>query len=328
MARTRKAVLTLSGAIQGYMLDAAARRLSPHTIADYQNSFRKLQAFIGDPPLAGITADDVRLFLADLASTPRAAGGCAPRPVKPPSEKQVLNIHTGLSALWTWAVTEGYAPKHILHEIRRPKPKRPAIVPLTQGDVKALLDVVERSIGFSRPGQRPSDYARPTGARDRAMILLLLDTGVRASELCGLQLRSLDLKNKAITVLGKGNKERHLPFGPLTGKALFQYVSAERREASANEKVFVTDDGRELTRDWLLKLLQRLGNRAGVVDVHPHRFRHTYAIEYLRNGGNTRSLQESLGHETLDMIRTYTAVAEADLANAHRTASPVEKWRL
>lgn len=329
MKTTKRNRLTLSQVITGYLLEATARRLSPHTIADYTNSFRKLQTFLStDVPFSDITADDIRRCLADLATVPRAPAGCAARAAKIVSPKQLLNIHTGLSALWTWAVAEGYAPRHILREIERPRPQRPVITGFTKTDITAILEQADKSRAFNRPGQRITDYQRPTALRDRAIILLLLDTGIRASELCGLQLRHVDLKNRAITVLGKGNKERRLPFGPSCGKILFRYIAQDRKDAAVNEPLFVVGDDRPLDRGWLLKLLQRLGERAGVHDCHPHRFRHTFAIEYLRNGGNTRALQEALGHETLEMIRTYTRIAEADLANAHQVASPVEHWRL
>ena len=86
----------------------------------------------------------------------------------------------------------------------------------------------------------------------------------------------------------------------------------------------------------MLQLLNSLGAKAGVPDCHPHRFRHTFAVNFLRNGGNAYELQTacpaltgmSLGHSTLEMVKTYLSLADADLENAHKRASPVEKWRL
>ena len=149
-----KRKLLLSQAIMGFLLDAEARSLSPHTIADYQNAFRKLQAFLGDPPIDGISADDVRRFLVDL-STPRAPAGAAPRPARPIGKKQKLNIHTGLSALWTLAAAAGYVRTHVIHQIERPKPEKPVIEPFTQDDIKRLLAAAgRRSAPYSRPGKR------------------------------------------------------------------------------------------------------------------------------------------------------------------------------
>ena len=83
-----------------------------------------------------------------------------------------------------------------------------------------------------------------------------------------------------------------------------------------------------MRRDVLIKLLVRMGQRAGVANVHPHRFRHTFAINFLRNGGNAYALQMMLGHSTMEMVKRYLALAQADVEAAHRQASPVANWRL
>jgi site-specific recombinase XerD len=312
--------LCLSQVIEGYLLEAHARRLSPGTISDYSNAFRKLQRYLADdPPFAAIGIEQVRGFLADLAQMTEP---------KPLSKKALLNIHTGLSALWTWAVREGIVERHLLRDVPRPRAETRAVEPFSQEDVKALLAVCERSAAYRRPGKVLCDNERPTGVRDRAMILLLLDTGIRASELCGLQLRQVDLKNRHIVVMGKGSKERQLPISAQTSKALWKYLVSERKDARLNEEVFEGHYGGPLTRDALLKVLRRLGERAGVEGCHPHRFRHTFAIQYLRNGGNTLALQASLGHTTLEMVRVYAQIAQADLDNGHLVASPVANWRL
>jgi len=120
------------------------------------------------------------------------------------------------------------SPHQIIRDIGRPKPERPVIVPFTQDDVRRLLAVCDRTRPYTRPGQRISDNARPAALRDRAIILVLLDTGVRASELCDLRLRHCDLRNSRITVMGKGSKERDLPLGPSTTKALWRYITVIR----------------------------------------------------------------------------------------------------
>ena len=167
-----------------------------------------------------------------------------------------------------------------------------------------------------------------TALRNRTIILLLLDTGVRASELCGLAIKDADLTNKRILVLGKGNKERALPISPRTAKTLWRYLTTERKDEPVNAPLFLGSEGDPLNRNALLKLLIRLGAKAGVRDCHPHRFRHTFAVNFLRNGGNVFELQMALGHTTLQMVQTYLVLAQADLDAAHRKASPVENWRL
>ncbi len=320
--------LSLAQVIEGFLLEKQAQHLSPHTVADYTNTFRKLQAYLkADVPFASITAVQIRAFLADL-STPRAPNGVAQRPIKGLSNKTILNIHTGLSALWTWAVAEGLTTQHLLRQIPRPRPEKRAIAPFSEEDMKALLAKGERSRPYTRPGKQTCEHSIATALRNRAIILLLLDTGVRASELCGLKIKDADLTNKRIVVLGKGNKERALPISARTAKTVWRYLTTERKEEPVNAPLFLGRDGDPLNRDALLKLLVRLGEKAGVPDCHPHRFRHTFAVNFLRNGGNAFELQMALGHTTLQMVQTYLMLAQADLDAAHKRASPVEAWRL
>jgi integrase/recombinase XerD len=319
--------ISLTQTIQGFLLSAAAEQLSSHTIADYQVTLRRFEAFVGgETPMDGIKRSQVEAFLASLAQ-PQEVPGAVTRRLRGLSKKTILNYHTGLSALWTWAVREGVASEHVLHSVNRPRPEVTAIVPFTKADIEALLNACERSQPYDRPGKRTSDHSRPTKLRDRAMILLLLDTGLRASELADLVAKDVDVKNRRVWVFGKGSKERMLPMSAETAKALWRYL-AERADEPRSAPLFTLNDGRPMTRIALLQLLGRLGEKAGVKDCHPHRFRHTFAIQFLRNKGGVFQLQMMLGHSTLEMCRKYLAIAEADVAEAHQDASPVARWRL
>ena len=320
--------LLLSQAIDGFLLEKASQQLSIHTVRDYTTTFRKFQTFLGgDPPFAGISREQIMQFLAYLR-TPQEHPGAVKMAAKPLSKKTILNYHTGLSALWTWAVLEGVREEHLLHSIPRPDPEDPAVVPFSEQDVRALLAACDRCRPYTRPGQRPFDVERATASRDKALILIMLDTGARASELCELLMKNIDLKNRRIMVLGKGDKERLLPLSATTAKALWRYTNEERSEVHNGDPVFVSQDGRPFSRGALLQLLWHLGEKAGVVDCHPHRFRHTFAINFLRNGANAYELQMALGHSTLEMVKRYLELANTDVEAAHKRASPVERWKL
>lgn len=321
--------LTLSQAIDGYMLDARAQRLSADTIRNYTLTFRRFSEWIGgDIALASITPAQVAEFLASLASPQTAIGGVAQRPAQGLSKKTTLNYHGALGALWTWAVREGYASSHVVHAVPRPRPEKRTVTPFSESDVKAILAVCDRTRAYSRPGKRLCDNERRTALRDRAVVLLLVDTGMRSGELAGLKVRDLDMKNNRLTVFGKGTKERMLPYSPTTAKAIWRYMQSERGDHGPRDPLFVTVDGEPLNREALLQLVNRLGERAGVSDCHPHRFRHTFAVTFLRNGGNAYELQALLGHTTLEMVKQYLSLAQTDVETAHRRASPVENWRL
>ena len=134
-------------------------------------------------------------------------------------------------------------------------------------------------------------------------------------------------RNMRITVMGKGSKQRTIPFSPRTGQVLWRYL-AQRKDSTADEFLFVTNEGRMLTRSRILNILRTLGSRAGVNGVNVHRFRHTFAINFLRNGGDPYSLQRLLGNSTMEMVLRYLFIAQADLDKNHKLTSPVDNWRL
>lgn len=276
--------VTLSQAIEGYTIHAHARRLSVNTVESYEWAFRRLESVVGpDRPLAAITTKEIRAFIAGLSDL---------------SNKSVVNAHVALSALWTWGVGERLVPASIVREVRPPKAEIREVIPFGKQDVQAMLAACDRSKPYARPGKRSCENRRPTALRDRAIVLLLLDTGIRAAELCGLAVRDADLANHRVVVMGKGRKERHIPISSRTEQALWRY-KAQRGEP-----------------------------RAGVAEAHPHRFRHTFAINFLRNGGNVFALQRILGHESLEMVKRYLSLAQMDLEKAHQDASPVANWLL
>ncbi|MFN2243984.1 MAG: tyrosine-type recombinase/integrase [Anaerolineae bacterium] len=308
-----KNCISLSAALEGYFIAAHARRLSPATLRDYDNTFRKLEEFLGrDPPLNSITPADIRGFLSSMDGL---------------SAKTLLNYHTGLSALWTWAVKEGIAEEHILHKVRRPRPEQHEIVPYTRRDLQAMLAACDNTRAYVRPGKRRCSHTRPTADRDRAMVAFLVDTGVRASELCNMRLRDVRLDTQQALVMGKGSKERLVEFSPNTAKHLWRYL-ATRDETVDRDFFFVSLDGQPLSRYALRRLIINIGTRAGVPRANVHRFRHTFAIQFLRNQGNIFALQRMLGHSTLEMVNRYLKIAQADLKRAHRTASPLANWGL
>ena len=303
--------LSFSKIVEGYELYAKARRLSPHTLADYHNTYRKLSLHLAvDPPFNHITHQQIEGFLA----------------AQTVSKKTLLNYPTCLSALWTWAIGESYAERHILHDVDPPRPERRAILPYTEKDLRLMLEAVGRSRPYNNHGVLTS-HTLPNALRNRAIILLLLDTGIRAEELVGLAMGDLDLKNQRLKVFGKGDAERLVPYSSRTAQAIWKYL-ATRVDDRPIAPVFATEHETPLDRHDLRKRLVEIGRRAGVSGVGVHRFRHTFAINYLRNGGDVYTLQMILGHATLEMCKRYMRLAASDLDSQHKIASPVMNWRL
>jgi integrase/recombinase XerD len=321
--------LTLSQAVDGLLLYKKAAGKSQHTINDYRCQLGKLKTFLpGDPPLASITREQLTQFFAWLRDGYVSSPSLIPKPPTRLSAKSIYNIHTALSALWSWAVEIEVVGKNIVRDIEIDKGKEPVIEPFTREQIEAILKACGRSVAWRDAPQTAT--RRPTADRDRAIVLLLLDTGLRASELCNIRIGDVNLGSSSIRVLGKGNKERVVYFGKRTSRVLWKYV-VPRLDGDKESFLFVVggdDDPRQMDRRVLGRLLRRTGDRAGVTNVYPHRFRHSFAITYLRNGGDIFTLQELLGHSDLKMVRRYAHIAQTDCESAHKKASPVDNWKL
>ena len=310
--------LQFSTAVDGFLLARRAEGISPNTLDQYAWACRKLAAHLAaDPPLATITTDQIRAFLAGLTGL---------------SPKSRHSIQVALSALWTWAVAEGYAPEHVVKPIHLPRTHRPDVEPFSQAELRRLLAACDKSASYSSRQHPPGTAnARPTALRDKAILIFLLDTGIRATELCDLRLCDVSMENRTVNVRsGKGGKPRVIHFAQRAHQALWRYHVTRQPYLAGDEPLFHTgpaDRPEPFDRQVLGRLLARIGERAGV-HCNPHRFRHTFAIEFLRNGGNLFALQDLLGHSSLEMVRRYARIVQADRAHAHKVASPADNWRL
>jgi integrase/recombinase XerD len=303
----------------------------------------RLIGYLGDLPIGQITTDQLRLFFLYLRTeyVPRRRDG---RNDVPLSGKTLRNYWVSFSAFFTWAKDE-FLIANPMQGVPVPKFQQPEILPYTREQVQALLAACNRSNDARTERRRTFSYARYTALRDQTIIKVLLDTGLRAEELCALKRYDYDAKNGEIKVrFGKGGKMRYVYVEKSTRRDLWRYL-AERDEAEDRDyqrahdygveqernqdtPLFVGKTGYRLNPNALRRLLSRLGEKAQVPHTHPHRFRHTFAVQFLRGGGDVFSLQKLLGHSTLDMVKTYVSLAQLDLKNTHRRASPVDNWHL
>ncbi|MBN2256960.1 MAG: phage integrase N-terminal SAM-like domain-containing protein, partial [Anaerolineaceae bacterium] len=252
--------LTLFQAVELFVLDKEAAGYSRYTIRNYRNTFAKVRQFLRrDPPLAEMTHARWAAFMAwlqnEYISTPN---GVAPRGTRQLSPKSVCNIHTDLSAFYTWAVKRGFAKKHILRELERPRFELPAIEPFTYNEIVQLLKACKLTRTWKN-----STYQRQraTEKRDRAIILTLLSTGVLASELCCITIGNVNFSEHSIKVAGKGrgrdSKERIVYVGQRTIRALTHYLAPRLKKKKARDPLFcVGEEGshRSFTRDVLRRL--------------------------------------------------------------------------
>jgi integrase/recombinase XerD len=166
----------------------------------------------------------------------------------------------------------------------------------------------------------------PLRLRDRAMLELAYGSGLRVSELCGLERRNLDLEGRTLTVTGKRSKERTVPFGRVAERALRAYLDRARGLIVRHERhdyVFANARGRRLSRMGFWKILRGYARAAGIANrVHPHVLRHSFATHLLHGGADLRVVQELLGHASVATTAVYTHLDRAYLREVHRTFHP------
>ena len=225
--------------------------------------------------------------------------------------------YRALRRLFNWAVEEGYLKSSPLATIHFKPPPEPPIEGYTIDEIKRLLAVCDLDI---RTG------AQFTGIRNRAMLLLFIDTGLRRAEMVSLGLNELDLEGRRIRVVGKGNKIGVVPFSARTAKVLWAYLM-QRKVRAKTDRLWVTEEGEAFSVEGLVSWFARLKKRAGVNSAGGvHRLRHLAALTYLRKAKDSFLLQLFLRQESLEMSRRYTKGLKAEEAlDAHRNgASPVE----
>lgn len=274
----------------------------------------KLGRFIRwlDGTLSDFTLTNVREYLQELRQTKRFDGH--PFTLTQSnllSDQTIINHVRVLKGFATWLMEEEYTEHNILARLAVPRETKKLLPTLSVLEVTAVVNSLN-----------PRTHS---GSRDLAMALLFLDTGLRCAELLTLTVQDLHLDSQWLRVMGKGRKERVAPFGSRVTKALQRYIGYFRPQPQGSDYVFLTLDGRPLTENSIKLIFSRLGLRSGVTRLHIHLLRHTFATNYLICGGDPFSLQQILGHSTLEMTRRYVNQAAVQTMVKERKLSPADR---
>ena len=307
-----------------WLMDSQYRQLAPKTLVRYRLMSGHLLWFVEHGGLVSVDKSVVQRFLLHVRDGHGSEGGrwgsaySQDRQVKPSS---VRTYYGTLKSLFGFMVAEGHIGESPVEGIAPPVVRQSQVQPLSEDQVRAILDAARRSL-----------HAK----RDTALILLLLDTGIRCNELTSLKVSAVDIAAKRCLIWGKGSKSRSVYFGSTTAKTLYGYIRSGGRQMGEESPLFLSVAGRwneggtkGIDNPGVLQLIKRLARDAGIVGTRcsPHSFRHTCAVMFLRNGGNVFALKEMLGHSNLNMTNRYVALANADVANQHRQFSPVDRMK-
>lgn len=291
---------------------AVERGRSANTLAAYRRDLGRYNEFLRSRRMAveGVDETTVLAYVEHLKSA-----SLAPASVRR-GTVTVRSMHGFLA-------DEGSTGRDPTSELAVPKAPDALPKALSEEDIGRLLDAV---VGITA-----SDY------RDRAILELLYGTGMRISELCGLSLGDLDFDDSMVRVLGKGSKERVLPFGRIAREALGDWLGPSGRAKLAPTRwarrgdadaVFLNHRGGRLTRQGAWGVVRKYAQRVGLDDrLHPHVLRHSCATHLLEHGADVRTVQELLGHASLTTTQRYTRVTPERLRRAYDDAHPRARSR-
>ena len=221
-----------------------------------------------------------------------------------------------LRAFFSWLVKEAFIDQNPAAGLKPPKLPRKVITILSDDEIRIILNTFNLKI--------------PIDARNQTIVMILLDAGLRTHELISLKMSDLHLKEGILKVMGKGQKERIVPIGAVAQRALNRYLFRFRQRPvhAAVDNVFLTQDGHSLTDNCIKLMFTRLAKRSGICRLHAHLCRHTFATKYLANGGDVLSLQQMLGHSSLEMVRRYANLTSNHIIMQHQQFSPLDRVNL
>ena len=284
---------TIERTIVSFLIDRKAQGLSPGTVKTYTHELDLFTRYATPAlPIDELSPTLIREYMLHLQTT-RNAGGCH------------IAYRVIRTWLYWWEVEMDGDYKAPIRKVKPPKLSQEPLEPVTMGQVKALLNTC-----------LPDYY----GIRDKAMMLLLLDTGLRAMELLSINLEDMDVDTGTILVRnGKGGKPRMVYFQPLTRRSLRRYLKIH----NGNQALFTDNEGVRLTYSGIRQMLVRRSKYADITNVSAHMFRRAYALEMLRAGTDVFTLSRLMGHADERVLSRYLKLVSSDLQQAHRQNSPV-----
>ena len=284
---------------------ALVRNLADNSIRGYVSDLDSFLAHIsklGITEFSELKITHIRSWLANLQSTGISRATLA---------RRIVSIR----AFTYWAASQNWIPTDIGSDLAIPKAHKTLPEVLNHSQTQIVLDAI-----IAKAGEDPS----PINVRDLAMIEVLYASGIRVSEICGLNIRDVDLERNTLLLLGKGDKERVVPIGLPAIKAIKNWLATARAEfanTTSGDAVFLGTRGKRIdqrtVREVVYDAMEAIGSH-----MSPHGLRHTAATHLLEGGADLRTVQEILGHSSLATTQIYTHVSPERLKTAYEQAHP------
>ena len=295
--------MILSEAIDSFLLDQRVRGNSVNTVDYYAFSLGLFSEYFGsDSSVSDITLATCKKYYLHLVDN------------KNTNSVSVQSYVRGLRAFLKWLYDENILEENICQRFKLPKATRKVIDVLSDEEISRLLAALSGSDWLT--------------VRNRLIVSLMLDSGLRLNEVVTLRASSVHIKERYLIVTGKGDKQRTVPFGEFTAQTLEEYIHITKNAGIKSNliiKVSETLCGFEpVTQSTIKNMVRKLKVRANIPRLYPHLLRHTFATRYLENGGNIYTLQAILGHTSLEMVKKYLHLATTRIRADFPKYSPLD----
>ncbi|MEG2720327.1 MAG: tyrosine-type recombinase/integrase [Oscillospiraceae bacterium] len=290
--------MTLKNAVDEYLIEQQIRGNSKATIYYYKHCLGFFSDYVIDicKELDTLTVSDCKGYYIHLSS-------------KDVTTVTIQTYIRAVRAFLSWCYFEGYISENIPLKFKLPKSQRKTIDVLTDDEIKRLFDCFKNKDFLS--------------VRNYCLVALMLDSGLRLNEVVTLESGNIHIVEGYIIVNGKGNKQRIVPLGLNSKKALIRYTSFVPYHCDKTP-LFVKDTLTPLKQSTVKQLFRRLKVRANIPRLRPHLLRHTFATRYLQNGGDVYTLQLILGHSTLEMVKKYVHLTTSKMTVNFCSFSPLD----
>lgn len=281
--------------------------VSPYTLKYYNQDIDDFKVFLNREQIFGFADIDdrvVRFFLTYLYQ-------------RKLSRKSVARKISSLRTFYKYLEREKVMTSNPFLTVSLPKTEQTLPHFLYEEEIKELFSI--------------SDLTTPLGQRNQALLEIMYATGIRVSELVNLTIDAIDFSLETILVMGKGRKERYIPFGSYAKDAISLYISEGRqvllkKNSAGTDYLFLNSNGKQLTTRGVSYILNKIVDEAATtIHIHPHALRHTFATHMLNAGADLRSVQELLGHDHLSSTQVYTHVSKDRLKDVYMKAHPRAK---
>lgn len=272
--------MTITQAFGLFLDDQYLKGNSLHTITDYTNKLRGFLEQFGERELVELRSENLNEYARELRE----------------NHSNTITIQSyvrALRAFLNWLYLNDHVEADFCRKFRLPKARKAFINVLTDQEIERVFAVY-------------GDNSNVIHLRNRVILSLMLDAGLRLNEVVTAQVADLHLPEGYLIVTGKGSKQRAVSFGVTT----LEHVKAYLDAVTLSGALLQTAEGEPLTRDTLKNMFRKLKKKSGVERLHPHLLRHTFATRYLENGGSIYNLKELLGHTTLKQTQAYLHVAQ------------------